>query len=226
MSRIVRSLLLFAIGTAIFVGLPLVAWGVGDIRGFLSHPGRSGYAVLTVMMQIFIAVRMPEAGSARGTKSSPLRSQRLTLALLQILPLAIVILAPRCDALNVLAIGGPDWMRYAGLAMYVSGMSLMQWAEAALGKQFSVEVVIQDGHRLVTDGPFRYIRPPRYLGIIVLSAGVSLVFSSWAGLFIMGALATILGMRIRDEEAVLRRAFGGEWDAYEERTWCLAPFVY
>lgn len=33
-------------------------------------------------------------------------------------------------------------------------------AEASLGKQFSVQVTIQEGHELVTQGPFRYLRHP------------------------------------------------------------------
>ena len=66
MNRIVRSILLFAIGAAIFIGLPLVAWGVGDIGGFFAHPARAGYALLTLLMQVVIVARMPEAGGARG----------------------------------------------------------------------------------------------------------------------------------------------------------------
>jgi protein-S-isoprenylcysteine O-methyltransferase Ste14 len=65
----------------------------------------------------------------------------------------------------------------------------------------------------VTGGPYRY---PRYLGIIVFTTGISLVFRSWLALI----------WRIRDEEALMQRSFGKDWEAYSRRSWRLIPLVY
>jgi protein-S-isoprenylcysteine O-methyltransferase Ste14 len=99
-------------------------------------------------------------------------------------------------------------------------------AEATLGKQFSVQVTIQEGHRLITDGLYRTLRHPRYLGIVTYNLGVSLVFHSWLGLVLAGALALVLLWRIGDEEALMHKAFGAEWEAYARRSWRVIPFVY
>jgi protein-S-isoprenylcysteine O-methyltransferase Ste14 len=102
----------------------------------------------------------------------------------------------------------------------------MHIAEASLGKQFSVEVAIQTGHSLVTDGLYRYLRHPRYLGIIVFMAGIALAFRSWLALALDGAIVLVLIWRIRDEEALMSREFGSVWEAYVERTWRLLPFLF
>jgi protein-S-isoprenylcysteine O-methyltransferase Ste14 len=102
----------------------------------------------------------------------------------------------------------------------------MHWAVACLDKQFSVQVTIQEDHRLVTDGPYRYLRHPRYAGVIMVFLGISLVFRSWLALPLVGTLALVLIWRIQDEEALLRREIGSDWEAYSKTTWRLIPFVF
>jgi len=103
---------------------------------------------------------------------------------------------------------------------------VMNWAEASLGKQFSVQVTLQDGHRLVTDGLYRYLRHRRYLGIIGFNVGIALVFHSWLALVFVAGLVLVLLWRIHDEELLMRQAFGVEWETYTRRSWRLIPFVY
>lgn len=82
--------------------------------------------------------------------------------------------------------------------------------------------LVQD-YELMTAGPFRFIRHPRYLGILVFTFGVSLVFDSWAALAMVGILLAVLLWRIRDEEALMGAHFGTAWEAYSKETWRLIP---
>jgi len=102
----------------------------------------------------------------------------------------------------------------------------MNWAEAKLGKQFSIQATIQEGHTLVTEGLYRHVHHPRYLGIIVSNVGLSLVFRSWLALVLVAVLTGVLLWRIHDEEALMRQEFGAEWQSYSSRSWRLVPFVY
>ncbi len=102
----------------------------------------------------------------------------------------------------------------------------MNWAAAALGKQFSVQVTLQKDHQLVTGGLYHYLRHPRYLSIIVFNLGISLVYRSWLALILVAALTLVLLWRIHDEEAFMHQAFGIEWEAYTHTSWRLIPFVY
>jgi protein-S-isoprenylcysteine O-methyltransferase Ste14 len=102
----------------------------------------------------------------------------------------------------------------------------MTWAQAALGPQFSTEVTLQPHHRLVTAGPYRLLRHPRYLGIVLFALGIALTFRSGVGLSFAAAIAAVLVWRIGDEERLMRSAFGTAWDGYAARTWRLVPFVW
>lgn len=88
------------------------------------------------------------------------------------------------------------------------------YTTAVLGKQFSLQVTIQENHKLITEGPYRCIRNPRYLGIVLFNLGLALI------------LVVVLLWRIRDEEALMHQTFGVVWEAYTTRSWHLIPYVY
>lgn len=103
---------------------------------------------------------------------------------------------------------------------------MMNWSEASLGKQFSIQVTVQENHQLVTDGPYRFLRHPRYLGIIMFNLGIALVYRSWMAMILVAALTLVLLWRIHDEESLMHQEFGADWDVYARKSWHLIPFVY
>ncbi|HKJ68918.1 MAG TPA: isoprenylcysteine carboxylmethyltransferase family protein, partial [bacterium] len=145
---------------------------------------------------------------------------------LQVIPLAIVLAAPYRDRHSIVVMGEPEVLRYPGLLLFAAGLLLMHWAENILGKQFSVYVRIRDDHQLVTGGVYRYLRHPRYLGIILFNAGISLIFRSWFALLLVAVLTLVLIWRIWEEEALMREEFGTDWDVYVHKSGRLIPFVY
>ena len=225
MSTVVRAAIMLLIGIALFAGLPLLGWGITEARGFISNPARLGYVVLVVLLQMVIVIKFPEAGKSRvGEK--PVRRQRLAVVAMQVLSIAVVLVAPYGDRRNIAVITEGESLRYFGLVLFSCGLVLTTWAEAKLGKLFSTEVTIQKGHVLVTDGLYRYLRHPRYLGILLFSVGISLVFRSWLALVLVAAMTLVLLWRIRDEEALMHEEFGAEWEAYSKKSRRLIPFVY
>jgi len=226
MPRLLRSFITYSLGCLIFVALPLIAWGLSDISGFLDHPARLFFFLLVLVLNAFAAIRIPEIGKGRPVEKTTIRRQHLAVAFLQILSLALVLVGPFCDRRGIAVMAGVDILRYAGLCLYSCGFLLMHASEWSLGKQFTMEVSIHEGHTLLTDGPYRHIRHPRYLGIMVFSIGVALVFRSWIALICAVATALVLLWRIHDEEALLHQEFGAEWEAYVQRSWRLIPYVW
>ena len=96
----------------------------------------------------------------------------------------------------------------------------------ALGERFSGLVALQPGHELVTDGLYRRIRNPSYLGLLVGTLGWSLAFRSLVGVLLTALLIVPLVARMRAEEALLGEHFGEAYAAYRARTWRLVPWVY
>lgn len=115
----------------------------------------------------------------------------------------------------------------AALSILACGFALRAWAIRALGKWFTVDVVIRPGHQLVTHGPFRLIRHPSYAGLALMFLGWGLLFGNWLALpsllvpFVLAFL-----YRVRLEEQTLEAAFPSAYPAYRSRTKRLVPFVY
>ncbi len=62
MSKIFRYTMATMAGLLAFIGLPLLAWGIGDVRGFFGHPARLLYCLAPVVAQVVAIVVLPLAG--------------------------------------------------------------------------------------------------------------------------------------------------------------------
>lgn len=115
----------------------------------------------------------------------------------------------------------------AGIAIAAASVVLVVWAARRLGKQWSLGARLVEGHDLITDGPYRFVRNPIYAGMFGMLIATGLVGTHWlpllaaAALFLAGTL-----IRVRVEERLLRQAFGEQFDEYARRVPALIPMVY
>ncbi len=139
----------------------------------------------------------------------------------------IVLVALYSESHNLLVMGGGDVLRYFGLIIFLLGYLFMVWAPLHLGKQFSAYVTIQEGEELITDGPFQYMRHPRYSGLVCWIFGVAMVFLSGPAIVLAVMMSILMLLRIPKEERLLHEEFEGKWDNFCERTTKrLVPFIY
>jgi protein-S-isoprenylcysteine O-methyltransferase Ste14 len=118
------------------------------------------------------------------------------------------------------------WVRWLGLVVMACGLAVRVLAILWLGPLFSRFVEIQPGHRLVTNGPYRFARHPSYSGHLLLCAGVGLALGDWAAALSMVVLPTAsISYRIMVEERALLSAFGEEYRRYRRNVRCLVPFL-
>ena len=112
-----------------------------------------------------------------------------------------------------------------GLAGYAAALSLRYWAFAHLGHQWSIHLdeEIAD-RRLVTSGPYRFIRHPLYLSACVELVSIAVAFNSFLSL---GAAVLVFVPfevhRAYFEERYLAGTFGAEYEAYRAVTWAFFP---
>jgi methyltransferase len=101
----------------------------------------------------------------------------------------------------------PPWAWLAVLGA-LAAQGLRWWAVTTLGDRWSTRVIVVPREPPVTGGPYRFLRHPNYLAVIVEMACLPLAWGMWrlALLFTAGN-AVILWFRIREEE----RALGPEW---------------
>lgn len=118
----------------------------------------------------------------------------------------------------------PAWVEWPGLALMLLGIFLRTWAIFLLGRFFSVRVELQAGHRVVTAGPYRYIRHPAYTGSLITLTGLGLAMGSWvAALLILVVFRVVYAYRVRVEEGFLLDSLGEEYREYMLKTGRFAP---
>lgn len=95
------------------------------------------------------------------------------------------------------------------LVAVLATMALRWWTVSVLGDRWTARIVVVPGEGPITTGPFRWLRHPNYLAVIVEVAALPLVHSAWATALVATMVnAVVLRARIRAEEAALEDAEG------------------
>jgi protein-S-isoprenylcysteine O-methyltransferase Ste14 len=91
-----------------------------------------------------------------------------------------------------------------------------------LGRSFSM---MAEARRLVTSGPYRFVRHPLYLAEELAIIGISMQFFSLSTALVLAVQIAFQLRRMHNEEAVLAESFP-EYAAYRQRTARLLPGIY
>jgi protein-S-isoprenylcysteine O-methyltransferase len=125
-----------------------------------------------------------------------------------------------------LPIGEPT-AAIAALALLALGLGLRVYSIVTLGRFFTVDVAVHEGQRVITAGPYRWIRHPSYLGMLIAFLGLALLTRNWISALVMIVPVKLAILRrISVEEAALKAALGAEYDDYCRRTARLVPGLY
>jgi protein-S-isoprenylcysteine O-methyltransferase Ste14 len=136
---------------------------------------------------------------------------------------AVLVTAVAIDALGLSIMQPVTQPDASGLALgfTLAGTGLAFWSVWHLGTSFSL---LPQARRLVTTGPYRYVRHPIYLGGLLITVGeVWLRFSPVVVLLNIVFVAAQL-VRLRYEEEILGQAFP-EFAEYRQRTSALVPGI-
>jgi protein-S-isoprenylcysteine O-methyltransferase len=123
----------------------------------------------------------------------------------------------------------PAGVPWAMIGLGVSGLGavLRWWAIWHLGRFFTVDVAVAHDHRVVDDGPYRYVRHPSYSGLLLEFLGLSLVPGAlWTVFIILIPTFVALWYRIQVEEEALGAALGPAYADYKRRTTRLIPGIF
>ena len=109
--------------------------------------------------------------------------------------------------IEVLALDRPflPWLGWPMLALLVASHALRWWCISTLGRQWCTRIIVVPGLSAVTSGPYRFLRHPNYLAVVLEGIALPLVHTAWvtAAVFTV-ANAALLRVRIAAEERALR----------------------
>jgi len=110
-----------------------------------------------------------------------------------------------------------------GLVFAALGSAGLIWTDRWLSRHFASDAAAR---QLMTDGPYRFVRHPRYASFLLIGLGAPLAFASILGWPLLLVMLVAIRHRIEREEPHLRELFGSAYDAYASRTARLLPGVY
>lgn len=141
-------------------------------------------------------------------------------------PLAILIVAG-LDARFGWSPRLPLWVQIAGLGVAAAGSLFSTWA-SAVNRFYSrfVRIQTERGHVVITDGPYRIIRQPGYLGQILFSLASPPALGSLWALIPAGLFAALLVVRTALEDRTLQDELAGYQEYARRVRRRLLPFVW
>jgi protein-S-isoprenylcysteine O-methyltransferase Ste14 len=121
----------------------------------------------------------------------------------------------------------PPALQVLGFAMYLLSTLFIMWVFRE--NSFAAPVVkVQSGrsHRVISTGPYAFVRHPMYSGIMLFFVGVPLLLGSWWGAAIAPLFFVLFAVRTRIEERALIEGLPGYADYAARVRYRLVPGVW
>jgi protein-S-isoprenylcysteine O-methyltransferase Ste14 len=216
----VRSLISLAIVLAVMIAALFGGAGTFDWpRGWMFF---GVYCALTAIVCVWLWIANPEIFAARskiqeGTKSwDRMLTVIIVLCYLAILPVSAL------DDGRFRWAPTPDSVVILGYALFIVGFLGFAWA-SSVNRHFEATVRIQTdrGHKVITTGPYAYVRHPGYIFAILMTLGMPLALGSLYGLIPAGLLVVLVVIRTLAEDATLKAELPGyrEYAARVKQRW-------
>jgi protein-S-isoprenylcysteine O-methyltransferase Ste14 len=115
------------------------------------------------------------------------------------------------------------FVQLVGIALTFSGYFLFIWSVIARGR-YSVSWEMPEDQKLVTWGPYRYVRHPSYLGYFLMFVGFFFLWPNVFTLFPFLAIPSYYKITFEEERLLMKR-FGDAFIEYQKKTGRLVPKI-
>lgn len=206
----------------VFLILPLLGWGLGDLPSFFSNQIRMTFAII-VMLQAFIGAWLAYIMPPQPKHEYPVDLSHWQIDMYHV----IFILAAFGDRRNIITWAENPPVQWAGLGIYLAGAVLSVWANLTWGNHLRREAErAQVDPALLIDGPYKFIRHPGLLCILIYCLGFALAFRSWVGLVLLIPLTAGFIHRIKNMERDFAEQYRQTWHLRHQTSKRLFPFLY
>jgi protein-S-isoprenylcysteine O-methyltransferase Ste14 len=197
--------------TALIAALMFLSAGRLDWMSAWAFLGLSTLVFLTA--GLYVVRKNPDVVNERGKGAEGAKTWDRILSSVYAVFLFLIYIVAGVDAGRLQWSAMPAAVQVLGGIGFVPGMVLVYWA--MLANPFLAQVVrIQSerGHQTVSSGPYRYVRHPMYVGILVSYGSTPLLLGSWLALVPFAIMGALLVLRTALEDKTLQ----AELDGYKE----------
>jgi len=167
------------------------------------------------------SVRRSSRLSRREDHSSFLDSLLTFLSALANLVPLVYVLTSWLDFANYDLPAGIGWL---GAIVFACSGALIWKTHKDLGRSWTPSLAFRDGHFLITDGIYTYLRHPLYSAHLLWGIAQVLMLHNWiAGFSYLLVIIPRTLVRIQKEEKIMLEKFGDEYAEYTEKTGGLIP---
>lgn len=157
-----------------------------------------------------------EGGQMRSSEGRGLLVALRLLGLLVLWPVVGYLINPDWVAWARFTL--PEWSRWLAVSVAVGCVPLIYWVFSSIGNNISPVQATRITHKLVTHGPYRWVRHPLYAVGFVFAVCLTLITTLWWLGVGMVLPLSILFLRTSKEEARLIETFGDDYRDYMKRT--------
>jgi protein-S-isoprenylcysteine O-methyltransferase Ste14 len=211
------------IAALVFLGAGRLNWTWGWVFGIV-------YFICWLVLSVALWRYNPELLTARGKRASQLTGTKSWDWVLLTLYTLVFIGQPFVAGLDFRY----SWSIHPASIVYIVGNLLMLAAYMLLAwsmvvnRNFEVTVRIQEdrGHRVVTSGPYRYVRHPGYVSVILTFIALPIALGTWTAL-IPGFIGIVVFIvRTALEDRTLQAELPGYADYTRQTHYRLLPGVW
>jgi protein-S-isoprenylcysteine O-methyltransferase Ste14 len=113
------------------------------------------------------------------------------------------------------------YTQVSGLILTIAGYFLFIWSVISRG-QYATSWSMPENQKLVTSGPYKYVRHPSYLGYFLMFFGLLLIWINLLTLFPLSAIPGYSSVASKEEKLLVQR-FGDEYLNYQKKTGRFIP---
>lgn len=120
-----------------------------------------------------------------------------------------------------------DAIATAALFAMAAGLFLRIWAVFTLGRYFTWFITVYEDHKVIRNGPFRFIRHPSYCGALILFVATLVFIHAWISVVLSAVFQLFAYVRrIRYEERLMIERLGESYVKYRREVKALVPLIW
>ena len=185
---------------------------------------------LAMLMRVYFTIQVRRAGEQVMPDQAAIQREGKAMFATRVVAFLLLIALVVFYALGSpwivpLAIPLPVWLRWVGFVLGLASLIFWTCTQIVLGKAWSPQLQLREGHHLITSGPYTRVRHPLYTAMFGYAISLALVTANWIFAVMAALMITGMYVRVPREEQMMLDEFGEEYQIYIQRTGRFLPRI-
>ena len=219
--RTIRSAIFGLVALAVLIFVP-----AGTINYWQGWAFLGTFVLSTLIITVYLARNDPKLLERRlsaGPQAEKEPVQKIIVALIIFLFAGLLVFSALDWQFHWSPV--PHWVSIAGDLLIFLSYIFFIWVFRANSYAAST-IQVTEEQKVVSTGPYAFVRHPMYTGALVMLAGIPLALGSWWGLFFFFLTMPVLMWRLSDEERFLRQNLPDYTEYTQQVRYRLIPSVW